>query len=154
MAARRSMCWRALPISVTAKRSAKRSATFQRELYPGDYLKPVGEKLAQEHGAALLELDELEWLPEVRTVTVDAMMAIIREDLAALNVSHDVFFSERSLQTTNSDRVEEAIETLRSRGLIYKGVLPPPKGQLPDDWEDREQTFSAPPNSATTSIAR
>ena len=110
-------------------------------LYPGDYLKPVGEKLAREHGAALLELDESEWLPEVRTVTVDAMMAIIREDLAALNVSHDVFFSERSLQTTNSDRVEEAIETLRSRGLIYKGVLPPPKGQLPDDWEDREQTL-------------
>jgi arginyl-tRNA synthetase len=109
-------------------------------LYPGDYLKPVGEALAREHGAALLELDESDWLPMVRTIAIDAMMAMIRDDLAALNVHHDVFFSERSL-IEESNRVEEAIEALRSRGLIYTGVLPPPKGQLPDDWEDREQTL-------------
>jgi arginyl-tRNA synthetase len=109
-------------------------------LYPGDYLKPVGEALAREHGAALLELDESDWLPMVRADAIDAMMAMIRGDLAALNVHHDVFFSERSL-IEESNRVEEAIETLRSHGLIYTGVLPPPKGQLPDDWEDREQTL-------------
>jgi arginyl-tRNA synthetase len=109
-------------------------------LYPGDYLKPVGEALAREHGAALLELDESDWLPIVRTAAIDAMMAMIRDDLAALNVHHDVFFSERSL-VEETNRVEEAIETLRAHGLIYTGVLPPPKGQLPDDWEDREQTL-------------
>jgi arginyl-tRNA synthetase len=109
-------------------------------LYPGEYLKPVGEKLAREHGVALLELEESDWLPLVRTIAVDAMMTMIREDLAALNVRHDVFFSERSL-LGETNRVEEAIEVLRARGLIYTGVLPPPKGQLPDDWEDREQTL-------------
>jgi arginyl-tRNA synthetase len=109
-------------------------------LYPGDYLKPVGEALAREHGAALLELEESDWLPMVRTIAIDAMMKMIRDDLAALNVHHDVFFSERSL-AEESNRVEEAIEALRAHGLIYTGVLPPPKGQLPDDWEDREQTL-------------
>lgn len=116
-------------------------------LYPGDYLKPVGVALASEHGSALADQPESQWLPTVRDFVIDAMMQMIRDDLAAVNVRHDVFFSERSLshaQTAeggNRNRVDEAIDFLRQRGLIYEGTLPPPKGQLPDDWENREQTL-------------
>jgi len=110
-------------------------------LYPGDYLKPVGAALAAEHGRRLLERSEAEWLPLVRARTVDAMLAEIRRDLAALKVEHAVFFSERSLIEGNADQVGATIEALRAAGLIYQGRLPPPKGQLPEDWEDREQTL-------------
>ena len=108
--------------------------------YPGDYLKPVGEALAEAHGHTLLELDEADWLPIVRFAAIDAMMKLIREDLAALNIEHSVFFSERSL-TDGHDRVFEAIQSLTDNGLVYVGRLPPPKGQLPEDWEDRDQTL-------------
>jgi arginyl-tRNA synthetase len=111
-------------------------------LYPGDYLKPVGEALAEEFGTALEGKPESDWLAAVRTRAIDAMMAMIREDLKALNVVHDVFFSEKSLQTGPAgDRVAQAIATLTEAGLMYQGRLEPPKGQLPDDWEDREQTL-------------
>ncbi len=111
-------------------------------LYPGDYLKPVGEALAKTHGAGLKGKPEAEWLDEVRTTAIDMMMGMIREDLAALNVVHDVFFSEKSLQTgPKGDRVKAAIDTLTAKGLMYQGRLEPPKGQLPEDWEDREQTL-------------
>ncbi len=112
-----------------------------RGLYPGDYLKPVSEALAAEFGPSLLSRPESEWLPLVRDRAIAAMMAMIRDDLAAVAVSHDVFFSERSLNAGGEDRVAQAIEALREKGLIYLGTLPPPKGQLPDDWEDREQTL-------------
>lgn len=111
-------------------------------LYPGDYLKPVGEALAQQHGDRLLAKSEAEWLPIVRAAAVAAMMDLIRDDLAALNIRHDVFFSERSLiHGDGGDQVAAAIASLESRGLVYQGRLPPPKGQLPEDWEDREQTL-------------
>lgn len=112
-------------------------------LYPGDYLKPVGQALAQAHGAALREKPEAEWLPVVRRFAIDAMMDMIRLDLAAMNIRHDVFFSERSLTESadGTDAVRAVIEDLRARGIVYVGRLPPPKGQLPDDWEDREQTL-------------
>ena len=110
-------------------------------LYPGDYLKPVGQALAQAHGAALADMEEAAWLPVVRETTIAAMMDMIREDLAALNIHFDVFFSERSLSKGEHDRVREAIDFLEQRELIYQGTLPPPKGKLPDDWEDREQTL-------------
>lgn len=112
-------------------------------LYPGDYLKSVGESLAEAHGPALRDKPEAEWLPQVRAAAIDGMMAMIRDDLAALGVVHDVFFSERSLQKVdgNLDAVRETIEELRSRDLVYEGRLPPPKGQKDDDWEDREQTL-------------
>ncbi len=109
-------------------------------LYPGDYLKPVGAALAAKYGDTLLGKDEADWLPTVRRETIDAMMALIRADLDLLDVHHDVFFSERSLQD-GKDRVADAINWLTDKGLIYEGTLPPPKGQLPDDWEDREQTL-------------
>jgi arginyl-tRNA synthetase len=112
-------------------------------LYPGDYLKPVGEALASAHGASLRDQPEAEWLPLVRKFAIDAMMDMIRGDLSAMNIRHDVFFSERSLTegAGGNDAVREVIEDLRARGIIYVGRLPPPKGQLPDDWEDREQTL-------------
>ena len=110
-------------------------------LYPGDYLKPVGEALAAEHGNALQSMSEEGWLPIVRDKAIAMMIAQIRSDLAALNVQHDVFFSERSLAEGNGSAVEITIGELRAKGLIYQGRLPPPKGQPLEDWEDREQTL-------------
>jgi arginyl-tRNA synthetase len=167
-------------------------------LYPGDYLKPVGEALAYEHGPALLKLPEDRWLPAVRAKAIDMMMAAIRKDLRALNVKHKRFTSERSLleapqpnekwkpdviQAVEAvlrenpnwgrrricrriqsmgfavseyvvgeiksfldrrrvpDQVATAIEWLRSKGYVYEGRLPQPKGAPSEDWEDREQTL-------------
>lgn len=112
-------------------------------LYPGEYLKSVGEALATEFGEALRDKPETEWLPIARAAAIESMMAMIRDDLAALGVVHDVFFSERSLQKQdgNTDAVLQTIEDLRARDLIYEGRLPPPKGQKDEDWEDREQTL-------------
>jgi len=115
--------------------------TIPEGLYPGDYLKPVGQALAAAHGRALLQMPESDWLPLVRGVAIDAMMDEIRADLAALNVKHDVFFSERSLTTGETDAVAAAIKVLRDKGDIYEGRLPPPKGAPVEDWEDREQTL-------------
>ncbi|MGB7257792.1 MAG: arginine--tRNA ligase [Pseudolabrys sp.] len=110
-------------------------------LYPGDYLKPVGEALAAEHGKALAAKPESECLPLVRAKAIAMMMDLIRGDLAALNVRQDVFFSERSLNQDGKDLVANTIEDLRARGEIYEGRLPPPKGGNLEDWEDREQTL-------------
>jgi len=109
-------------------------------LYPGDYLKPVGAALAAEHGDALLQAPEAEWLPICRAKAIEMMMAQIRADLDALNVRHDVFFSERSL-VEGDDAVAATIAFLRERGDVYEGRLPPPKGAPVEDWEDREQTL-------------
>jgi arginyl-tRNA synthetase len=113
-------------------------------LYPGDYLVPVGQQLAQEFGDTLEQWPEGEWLPKVRRAAIEAMMAMIREDLAAIDVRHDVFFSEASLQQKNApggDKVAAAIADFTERGLIYQGRVPPPKGQKDEDWEDREQAL-------------
>jgi arginyl-tRNA synthetase len=108
-------------------------------LYPGDYLKPVGQKLADQHGSELLSLPEEAWLPIVRAAALQAMFAMIEDDLASLGIRHDVIFSERSLSQGPRDEVAETINDLKARGLIYKGRLPPPKGKVDEDWEDREQ---------------
>src|SRR5262249_24929341 len=92
-------------------------------LYPGDYLKPVGQALAAEHGDRFLRLSEAEWLPIVRDKAIAMMMAEIRDDLAALNIRPDVFFSERSLQGANGGVVAVVIDGLRKRGLVYQGRL-------------------------------
>lgn len=110
-------------------------------LYPGDYLVPVGQALAKEFGHSLLQMPDDEALAIVKDRTIDAMMAMIREDLAMLNVHHDVFFSERTLHADNARKIRSAINDLTLKGHIYKGKLPPPKGEKPDDWEDREQTL-------------
>jgi arginyl-tRNA synthetase len=108
-------------------------------LYPGDYLKALGERLAREHGPSLLDKPEAEWLPLVREMSIEAMMDMIRDDLAVLDIHHDVFFSERSLQQGNGGAVARMIDELKARDLVYMGRLPPPKGQKDEDWEDREQ---------------
>ena len=110
-------------------------------LYPGDYLKPVGAAIAAEYGDALAKQSETSWLPIVRDKAVAMMMGVIRDDLAALDVKPDVFFSERSLLMSGEDRVGTTIELLRQRGYVYEGRLPPPKGAPAEDWEDREQTL-------------
>ena len=110
-------------------------------LYPGDYLKPVGARLAAEYGATLKDKPETEWLPPVRARAVDMMMAEIRNDLMSLNIAQDVFFSERSLIEGPRDEVGETIAALRRAGYVYEGRLPPPKGAPVEDWEDREQTL-------------
>jgi arginyl-tRNA synthetase len=111
-------------------------------LYPGDYLKSIGGALAEKYGRHLLGRPETEWLDDVRGVAIEGMMAMVRADLACLNIEHEVFFSERSLtRGGDGDLVAEAIAELRRRGLVYEGRLPPPKGQPVEDWEDREQTL-------------
>ncbi len=110
-------------------------------LYPGDYLVPVGKALADEFGIRLRDMADDEAMPIVKARTIDAMMAMIRDDLAALNVRHEVFFSERALHAENASAIRSAINDLTLKGFIYHGKLPPPKGQLPEDWEDREQTL-------------
>jgi arginyl-tRNA synthetase len=110
-------------------------------LYPGDYLVPVGQALAAEHGDKLKAMPENVWLPIVRPKAIAMMMDMIKGDLAALNIKHDVFFSERSLIETGNNKVTETIDFLRSKGDIYEGRLPPPKGKPVDDYEDRIQTL-------------
>ncbi|MGE0024211.1 MAG: arginine--tRNA ligase [Hyphomicrobium sp.] len=110
-------------------------------LYPGDYLKPVGAALAAEHGASLIDMPEERWLPIVRGFAIDRIMPMIKDDLAALNITHDVFFSEASLTRGGADKVHEAVAELAKRGLIYQGRLEKPKGHDDEEWEDREQTL-------------
>ncbi len=108
-------------------------------LYPGDYLKPVGERLAAQHGKELLAMPESEWLPIARAAALRAMLAMIEDDLDALGIHYDVFFSERSLTEGARNEIAETIADLKTKGMIYRGRLPPPKGKVDEDWEDREQ---------------
>ncbi|CUJ88676.1 Arginine--tRNA ligase [Ruegeria denitrificans] len=108
-------------------------------LYPGDYLIPIGEALKEKYGDSLIDKPESEWLEDLREFATDAMMDLIRADLKALGVEMDVFFSEKSLYGTG--RIEAALKSLTEKGLIYEGVLEPPKGKKPEDWEPREQTL-------------
>jgi arginyl-tRNA synthetase len=110
-------------------------------LYPGDYLVPVGQALAAEHGDKLKAMPDNAWLPIVRSKAIDMMMEMIKGDLAALHIKHDVFFSERSLIENGNNKVTETIDYLRSKGDVYEGRLPPPKGKPVEDYEDREQTL-------------
>jgi arginyl-tRNA synthetase len=108
-------------------------------LYPGDYLKATGEALAARDGAKWLNESESAWLPMFRTFATEAMMTMIRSDLALLGVRHDVFSSERALYAAGA--IERALETLEGAGLVYTGTLEPPKGKTPEDWEPRPQTL-------------
>jgi arginyl-tRNA synthetase len=108
-------------------------------LYPGDYLIAPAVALAEAEGDKWIDAPEEDWLEPISLFAVEAMMELIREDLAALGISHDVFTSESTLVAGGG--VEKAIDGLTSRGLIYEGVLEPPKGRKPDDWEPRQQTL-------------
>ncbi|THD37716.1 MAG: arginine--tRNA ligase [Sphingomonas sp.] len=105
-------------------------------LYPGDYLIPVGQALAQEFGDKYVSAPESEWLVLFRKSAVAAMMALIKADLGLLGIHHDLFSSEAELQATK--KPEAAERELRSRGLIYDGMLEAPKGETPEDWEPVE----------------
>jgi len=129
--------------------------TIPEGLYPGEYLKEVGEELKTDYGASLKDKPETEWLPIARERAINVIMADIRNDLMRLNVVPDVFFSERSLidgeeadpfaptpaADKPKDQVAATIEELRAQGHVYEGRLPPPKGGATEDWEDREQTL-------------
>ena len=108
-------------------------------LYPGDYLIPVGEALKTRFGTSLLDKGEQFWLAELREIVTDLMMVEIRGDLALLGVQMDIYSSEKALYGTG--QIEAALATLRDQGLIYEGVLEPPKGKTPEDWEPRQQTL-------------
>ena len=116
-------------------------------LYPGEYLKPVGALIAKTFGATLKNSPEVERLAVVRAIVLEQMMISIREDLAALGVSQEHFFYERTLifqeelGANSIDYIARTIDWLRERGYIYQGRLPPPKGAPVEDWEDREQTL-------------
>lgn len=109
-------------------------------LYPGDYLVPVGRALAEEFGGSLKEHPESVWMAPVKQHVLGAMMDLIRDDLAKLGIEHEVFFSERTLHGEGGD-IETTLAWLREEGLVYQGTLAPPKGKVPEDWEDREQTL-------------
>ncbi len=108
-------------------------------LYPGDYLVPVGQGLKLSYGDTLTVMSEDGWLAVIRKAAVAEMMRLIRTDLAALGVYHNVVTSEQKLIASGA--VEKALDALDKAGLIYTGVLEPPKGKLPDDWEERPQTL-------------
>jgi len=113
--------------------------TIPEGLYPGDYLKDAGAALAKRDGRKWFDKPESEWLAPIRAFAIDAMMDLVREDLKALGIEHDVFSSERRL--VEAGAVQKAVDTLKARDLIYVGVLEPPKGKAPEDWEPRPQTL-------------
>ncbi|MBL4613067.1 MAG: arginine--tRNA ligase [Emcibacter sp.] len=108
-------------------------------LYPGDYLVPVGKALAEKYGDQWLDKPESVWLDDIRQFATDAMMDLIRADLDTLAIKHEVFFSEKTLH--ESGRIQTALDKLEQKGFLYTGVLEPPKGTKPDDWEMRPQTL-------------
>jgi arginyl-tRNA synthetase len=113
--------------------------TIPEGLYPGDYLKDVGAALARRDGKKWVDRPEAEWLAPVRAFAIETLMNVIRADLDALGIHQDVFTSERAL--VEAGAVQRAIEALEARGLVYVGVLEPPKGKTPEDWEPRPQTL-------------
>ena len=112
---------------------------FPDGTYPGEYLKDVGAALKAEFGDKFVGKGEQVWLEEIRNFATEAMMDLIRSDLASLGITMDNFYSEKSLYGTG--RIEAALKELDDKGLIYEGVLEPPKGKKPEDWEPREQTL-------------
>ena len=108
-------------------------------LYPGDYLVATAAALVARDGDKWVGTDENVWLPALREFAIDAMMALIKEDLGAMGIEHGVFRSEREIAASGA--IDAAIEDLEERGLIYIGTLDPPKGKKLDDWEPRPQTL-------------
>ncbi len=108
-------------------------------LYPGDYMVPVGAALAEAYGEGLFKMSDQERLEIARSKAISMMMDMIRDDLAAVGINQDVFSSERAI--VDAGAVDAALDTLESKGLVYEGVLEPPKGKKPDDWEERPQTL-------------
>ena len=111
--------------------------SFSEGLYPGDYLKAVGKKVKEEYGSSLIGSSNQEWLEPISQIAVQEMLKIIKDDLKAIGIRMDNFFSEKSLY--DKGIIEETLSFLESKNLVYKGVLPPPKGKPKENWEEREQ---------------
>ena len=109
------------------------------EYYPGDYLAELARNLAEKDGDKWVQIIKEEGYASLKQISIEAMMELIRSDLFSLGIVHDVFVSERDI--VNNNEVTEALETLKQKGLVYQGVLEPPKGRRPDDWEPRPQTL-------------
>lgn len=107
-------------------------------LYPGEYLIEVGQKLSARYGNQLINMDRDQAFNIVKKFTVDEMMSLIKSDLNDLDIEHEVFFSESQL---HNGAIDDAVDELTSQGLIYKGTLPPPKGKIDDEWEERTLTL-------------
>ena len=116
-----------------------KEVAFAEGTYPGDYLIPIGQALMEKVGDSYLDKCEQFWLADIREYATEAIMEMIRDDLAILGISMDSFFSEKSLYGTGA--IEAAIDSLRAKGLVYEGILKPPKGKKLEDWEPREQTL-------------
>lgn len=116
-------------------------------LYPGEYLIEPGKQLAQMHGDALLTMKQGQQMEIAKRFAIDSMLDLIKSDLGLLKIRHDVFFSEKSLHLPSNQEggsqsaIARSLENMKGRGLVYEGTLPPPKGEKPTDWEDREQTL-------------
>ncbi len=112
-------------------------------LYPGDYLIEPAKILVQEYGDKLKSMSEEERMSLLKENSITSMMSMIRQDLATLGIHHDVFFSERDLHAKKDGRstIDSMLQDMRDKGHVYEGTLPPPKGETPVDWEDREQTL-------------
>lgn len=106
-------------------------------LYPGEYMKEAGEAIKTAHGTSLMDAPEETWLPVCQAIAMECMLALIKSDLSDLGIHHDVFTSEAALHAAK--KIESAIAMLERDNLVYRGVLEPPKGKKPDDWEPREQ---------------
>ena len=126
-------------VFLRAREALGEAIEIPENLYPGDYLLPVGEAFAQKHGAALLDMDEVDRHDLLRAAGIEAMMALIKEDLAALGIEHDVFTYESALHQAGA--VDSAIDFLQQKDLIFEGELEAPKGKKSDDWLPRAQTL-------------
>ena len=115
----------------------KKFSEYPDDFYPGDYLMPVAQHFASTYDSKLLEMNDEERFLLIKPFTINFMMNLIKEDLAAISIHQDIFISEQDL--VSDGKIDEAIKTLKKSNLIYEGVLEPPKGKKPDDWEPRPQ---------------
>ena len=115
----------------------KKFSEYPDDFYPGDYLVPVAQHFASTYNSKLLEMNDEERFLLIKPFTINFMMNLIKEDLAAISIHQDIFISEQDL--VNNGKIDEAIKSLKKSNLIYEGVLEPPKGKKPDDWEPRPQ---------------
>ena len=115
----------------------KKFSEYPDDFYPGDYLVPVAQHFVSTYNSKLLEMNDEERFLLIKPFTINFMMNLIKEDLAAISIHQDIFISEQDL--VSNGKIDEAIKALKKSNLIYEGVLEPPKGKKPDDWEPRPQ---------------
>jgi len=110
---------------------------YPEEFYPGEYLIEIAQDFKDQYGAEFLSNNKDNYLEQIKSYSVDALLSVIKSDLAKLSINQDLFISEKNL--VQQDKITIAIEILKKQDLIYEGILEPPKGKQIDDWEPREQ---------------